>query len=251
MAGVAAVEPLGESYRERAEKLQKIWGLNTDSKVKAVVSAAGVGLQFVDKALGKKPYYVDFVDLNWKQRFAKGLPRHHIFRKALGLHDGRGHLLDATAGFGQDAVMALTLGVSVTAVERSAVVGELLKDGLARAIGEDETLKSRLAKLKVITADSVDYLAKLKAADAPDVIYLDPMFDKPKKSAKSPKEMQLLQALLGPPPSAEEELKLFEKALAVAKKRVVVKRALKAKALRANPSSSFKGQSVRYDVYLK
>ena len=76
------------------------------------------------------------------------------------------------------------------------------------------------------------------------------MFDKPKKTAKSPKEMQMLQELLGPAPSVEEETQLFDAAMAVARSRVVVKRPLKARALRSSPSHSFKGQSVRYDVYI-
>jgi 16S rRNA (guanine1516-N2)-methyltransferase len=112
-------------------------------------------------------------------------------------------------------------------------------------------MKAKFAKFKIVNADSAEYLRKLKPAEAPDVVYLDPMFDKPKKSAKSPKEMQLLQALLGDPPSAESELALFQAAFTVAKKRVVVKRALKGQAISPGPSSSFKGQSVRYDVYLK
>lgn len=219
--------------------------------VRAVVSEAGVGLQFNDPALGKKPYYADFVGLNWKGLFTKGLPKTHIFRKALGVHEGEWSVVDATAGFGGDAMLALICGANVTAVEKSPVVAEVLRGGLKRAASEYVSFKAKFAKFKIVNADSAEYLRKLKPAEAPDVVYLDPMFDKPKKSAKSPKEMQLLQALLGDPPSAESELALFDAALAVAKKRVVVKRALKGKAIAPGPTSSFKGQSVRYDVYLK
>jgi hypothetical protein len=44
---------------------------------------------------------------------------------------------------------------------------------------------------------------------------------------------------------------LLETALAAAKERVVVKQPLKGRALKANPKASFKGQSIRYDVYVK
>jgi 16S rRNA (guanine1516-N2)-methyltransferase len=256
MAGLTSVEPLSESFKTFAAKFAQTWGvaLGPTPKgpgVRAVVSEVGVGLQFNDPALGKKPYYADFVDLGWKGLFTKGLPKTHIFRKALGAHDGEWTVLDATAGFGGDAMLAMICGAQVTAIEKSPVVAEMLRGAVSRASSEYVSFKAKLAKFKIVNADSAEYLKKLKPADAPDVVYLDPMFDKPKKTAKSPKEMQLLQALLGDPPSAADELALFQTALQLAKKRVVVKRALKAQAIAPSPASSFKGQSVRYDVYLK
>lgn len=219
--------------------------------VKLVASEFGLGLAFTDPSLGKKPYYVDFTTRAWKQRFSAGLPKNHIFRKALGFRETRGSVLDATAGFGQDLMMILSLTPHVTALERSPVVFAVLEDGLKRARQEEESLKERIAGLKLLNVDALDYLARLSPAEAPDVIYLDPMFEKPKSKAKSPKEMQLLQALLTEPPTAAAELELLQKALQIAKSRVVVKRPLKARALMAAPAHTYKGQSVRYDVYLR
>jgi hypothetical protein len=76
------------------------------------------------------------------------------------------------------------------------------------------------------------------------------MFSKLKSTAKSPKEMQLLQELLGDAEPADEA-RLFEAAWAAARVRVVVKRALKTRASGPPPSHSYRGQSVRYDVYQK
>jgi 16S rRNA (guanine1516-N2)-methyltransferase len=160
-------------------------------------------------------------------------------------------VVDATAGFGQDALMILSMGFEVTAVERSKEVMNVLEDGIERARREDVGMKKAFEKLKIVQADTRDYLAGLKAEEKPDVVYLDPMFDKPKKKAKSPKEMQLLQELLGQPPAPEEEMQLFDAAFKAAKKRVVVKRPIKARALKPSPAHSYKGQSVRYDVYVK
>ena len=67
-------------------------------------------------------------------------------------------------------------------------------------------------------------------------------------TAKSPKEMQLLQELLGP---AADEGDLFEAARAAATRRVVVKRALKSPPVADGVSHAFAGQSVRYDVYVR
>jgi 16S rRNA (guanine1516-N2)-methyltransferase len=215
--------------------------------VKLVVNSTGLALGFCDKSRGK-PYVIDFLSAAWRSRFQSPLARNHIFRRALGVRDEPVHVLDATAGLAQDAMLALSLGCKVTAIERSAVLHALVSDALARA-GEDEFMRMKIRPLFLVLADSLEYLSS-PSIDRPDVIYLDPMFDKPKKSAKSPKEMQLLQELLDTP-KAEDEEKLFVAAMAAAKDRVVVKRPLKARALKSAPSHSFKGQSIRYDVYVK
>ena len=216
------------------------FGVGGGLAVEVVRTDFGVGLGFADKKRGK-PYFVDFSSAAWRMRFVKGLPKNHIFSRALG---SKGLFLDATAGFGQDAVMAMCLGFEVVAVERSAEVAEVLRDGIRRAIG-DESITAPFERLTVVHADAREYMAAMTVK--PDVVYIDPMFDKPKKSAKSPKNMQLLQELLGPAPEMDS---LLEVALRTARDRVVVKQPLKARALRSAPNHSFKGQSIRYDVYL-
>lgn len=219
-------------------------------------SAAPALVEIVDLEIGKalllksepksRPFYVDFLSPSWRARW-KGVGRNHIFRRALGASESPWRVLDLTAGFGQDAMMALSMGCEVTAVEKNEVVFELLRQGVERA-REDETLREKLKHLHLVRAEAKEYLADLK--QAPDVIYLDPMFDKPKKTAKSPKEMQLLQALVGLS-STEQEQQLLDLSLAKALSRVVVKRPLKGAALRGPLKHSYKGQSIRYDVYVQ
>jgi 16S rRNA (guanine1516-N2)-methyltransferase len=218
--------------------------------VKVVESEAGVGLAFEDAKRGK-PYYVDFLTVAWRSNFQKGLPKAHIFRRALGVQAKPLKILDATAGFGQDSALMLSMGCNVIALERSKEVARVLRDGIERAVREDELFKTKFKNMKVIESDAREWLKNVNPSDAPDVVYIDPMFDKPKKSAKSPKEMQLLQELLGTAPSSEEEIELLTLALNAAKSRVVVKRPLKARALISSPAHSYKGQSIRYDVYVK
>lgn len=218
------------------------------SGLQLVVSDGGLGLGFVDSKKGK-PYYVDFLSNSWKARLRQGLAKSHIFRRALGSDCSR--VVDATAGFGQDAVMAVALGCEVVAVERSPVVAEILRDGIERAKREDSEFAKKLEQLHIVEADALTYLQKVAKAERPDVVYLDPMFVKPKKTSKSPKEMQLLQELLEGTVKEGEDEALFAAAFEVALQRVVVKRPLKARALKAGPTHSFKGQSVRYDVYIK
>jgi 16S rRNA (guanine1516-N2)-methyltransferase len=191
-----------------------------------------------------RPFYVDFLAPSWRARWTV-IGRNHIFRRALGASHLPWHVLDLTAGFGQDAMMSVSMGCTVTAVEKNPTVFQLLSEAVARA-QEDELLREKLKNIQLVQADAVEFLNSLK--QAPDVIYLDPMFDKPKKSAKSPKEMQILQALVGTSPM-EEEQKLLDHSLQKASSRVVVKRPLKGTALKGPLSHSYKGQSVRYDVY--
>lgn len=217
--------------------------------VKLLVRCGNLALGFMDKSRGK-PYFVDFLSAAWISKFNHPPGAGHIFRRALCGKDNNPSVVDATAGFGQDAMLALALGCTVTAVERSPVVAALLQDGIERAEREDESVRAKLSGLTVAQADAVEYLRSLTPASAPDVVYIDPMFDKPKKTAKSPKEMQLLQELLDAP-KASDTLALLNAALAAARKRVVVKMPLKGKALKASPSHSYKGQSIRYDIYTK
>jgi len=216
--------------------------------VKLVEQEGALGLAFENNAK-VKPYFVDFLTPTWRKNFKDGLPRNHIFRRALGAAVSKPRVCDATAGFGNDAVLALALGCEVVALERSTLVAKVLNDGIQRAARQDLHLKTMFARLQLLEGDAIEHLSSLNPR--PEVVYLDPMFDKPKKKAKSPKNMQLLQDLLGEPPSAEEESKLFQAAFDVCTGRVVVKRPIKAKALKANVTHSFKGQSVRYDVYVK
>ena len=247
---LVCVEPLTQTAQLQAEELAKQWNvpLSSDFKgnegVKVVVSDLAIGLGFVDRVRGK-PFHVDFLTAAWRTRLKNGLPKTHIFRRALGVKEVPLRVVDATTGFGQDAVMALCLGCEVIAVERSNVVVTVLRNGVTRAMREDEAVRPIFANLSVVEAESTVFLRQV---DQVDVVYLDPMFDKPKKSAKSPKEMQLLQELLV---GDENEKLLFEIAMAVAKQRVVVKRPLKARALGSTPTHTFKGQSIRYDVYVK
>lgn len=216
--------------------------------VKLIEKEGAIGLAFLDEKKGK-PYFVDFLTPTWKRNFKDGLPRNHIFRRALGASSEKPLICDATAGFGGDSILALSLGCEVVALEKSDLVAKVLRDGVSRAAREDTDLRKFFSRFKLIEGDSVTKLQEL--SPKPDVVYLDPMFDKPKKNAKSPKAMQMLQELLGAPPSAEDEMKLFEAAWDACLRRVVVKRPIKAKALRPAPTHSYKGQSVRYDVYVK
>lgn len=199
------------------------------------------------------PLCVDFLTGQGAWR-ARDVSKNDLLPRAVGLksaHPPR-TVLDATAGLGQDAATLALLGVDVTALEQSAIVHALLQDGIARAKAAKGPVGESLAKhLTVHCADARHFLRMMdERSTILDVVYLDPMF-RQNKSARSRKEMQFLSDLL-PEQSRQDLQELFELALRVAGRRVVVKRPLHAPELAENPAPShaLKGTSVRFDVYL-
>ena len=85
------------------------------------------------------------------------------------------------------------------------------------------------------------------------MVYCDPMFPPRDKSAAVGGDMQVLHKLVGATPDAGD---LLAAALRAAKRRVVVKRPLRADALVAtglehiHPSYALEGRASRFDVYL-
>ena len=155
--------------------------------------------------------------------------------------------LDATAGLGEDSLLLAAAGFSVTLVEHDPVIAALLRDGLERAANEPQ-LEGIVARMRLVEGDSVDVLAGL--SEAPDVVYLDPMFPAKRKDAATKKKLQLFQ-MLESPCGDDDAVTLLHAALAAHPRKVVVKRPLKGPFLAGKkPSSSLTGKVVRYDVYV-
>lgn len=193
------------------------------------------------------PVSVDFLSgmMLYRRKFARG---QEALARAIGLKQGfRPAVVDATAGLGRDAFVMAALGCRVYMIERCSVMAALLDDGLRRA-GNDAEVGAWVGKrLSLCHADSCDALSMLPFE--PDVVYLDPMFPKRRKSALVKKEMRIIHALLG---ESQCDDGLFTHALAVAKKRVVIKRPAYAGHLAdQKPDSVVKTLNNRFDVYLR
>lgn len=155
-------------------------------------------------------------------------------------------VLDATTGWGQDSLCLFRMGYQLTCLERSPIMTELLQDGLQRLAQEPWIKKLHLTVPTLHSVNAIDYLSHLD--NAPDCIYLDPMFPpKRKKSALAKKSLLILRDLLGDDLDKEQ---LFQAALQTTAKRVVVKSPDDAPAL-GKPNESFGSKLLRYDVYLK
>ena len=190
--------------------------------------------------------------------------------------------IDATAGFGEDALLLAAAGFDVQLYEADPVIAALLADGLERAAA-DAQLAPFVARMHLTQGDSVAALRTLTNANceqpdsedsatgelsaiqqpaylatsegdangapvptaAPDVIYLDPMFPARQKSAAVKKKFQLLHHLEAPCANEEE---LLLAAIAANPRKVIIKRPIKGPLLAGiKPSYSISGKAVRYD----
>jgi len=206
----------------------------------------GLALQLTGKG-APGPVRAEFVSGKMGYRREHGGGAGQLVAKAVGLQKTRAplHVVDATAGLGQDAFVLAGLGCRVTLLERNPVIHALLADGLARAALNTDCAPI-VARMALQADSSIDWLRQ-GGAEVADVIYLDPMFPHRDKSALVKKEMQVFRQVVGDDDDSEL---LLEAALASARYRVVVKRPRKAPVIAGpEPATRVEGKSSRYDIY--
>ncbi|MFM2152458.1 MAG: hypothetical protein RL199_893 [Pseudomonadota bacterium] len=126
------------------------------------------------------------------------------------------HVVDATFGFGQDSlVFAFAVGEAgrVTALEASPLLAGLAMEGMHRWPEPGGELTRRI---DLHRAEARDWMHAAPTASA-DVVYLDPMFRKPKASAPDFAVLRLVAH------TAPLDLELLTEARRVARRLVVVK----------------------------
>ena len=158
-------------------------------------------------------------------------------------------VIDCTAGLGQDSFLLAAAGFTVRMFERDETIAALLEDGLTRA-SNNPVISSVAKRMSLERSDSLQYLESLaqSSEQAPDVIYLDPMFPARQKSAAVKKKFQLLHVLEKPCDEVEEDA-LIRAAFAAGSRKVIIKRPVKGGHLAGiKPSYSITGKAVRYDV---
>lgn len=244
-------------FVDKAKRLAEILGCNYQASLSAEkVVAGGYVLSYTEQGLelfprdrkSGGPVRVSFVEGKTNHRRMYGGGSGQMIAKAVGIKPGiKPHVLDATAGLGQDSFVLATLGCTVEAVERSPVVYRLLDDGLIRAkSSSDAEVAAIVSRIHLSEGDAVSLLSASQENIA-DVIYLDPMFPSREKSSKVKKEMRYFKDIVGGDLDAE---KLLEHALEKARYRVVVKRPRLAPAIIGPEKTySIEGKSSRYDIY--
>ncbi len=245
------------SQHEQLESIAQRWGLehSPDSEFALVLTAERLELRKLDEPkLGA--IYVDLIGgaVGHRRKFGGG--KGQAIAKAAGLNKGATPtVLDGTAGLGRDAFVLASLGCRVQMVERHPVVAALLDDGLQRAKQDPEIgswVGERMSLIHASSHTALDDLAQDESFSKPDVVYLDPMYPHPenkKKSALVKKEMRVFQSLVGADLDADN---LLQPALALATKRVVVKRPDYAYWLsEQKPTMAIETKKNRFDVYVK
>lgn len=194
----------------------------------------------------------DFLRGTMGYRLRKGGGRGEAVARAIGLKkSATPSVLDATAGLGRDAFLFAWLGCPVLAVERQTEIHALLADALARAEADAEVAEKLGGRLRLVHGDAIAVLEQLASGPLearPEVVYLDPMHPERRSAGTVRKEMRIFRSLVGEDLDAE---RLFEAALRVAGRRVVVKRPRKGEPLGGKaPTHVLEGKSTRYDIYL-
>jgi 16S rRNA (guanine1516-N2)-methyltransferase len=174
--------------------------------------------------------------------------------KAVGIKRGGSYrpvVIDACAGLGEDAWLLASFGCRVLAIERQPIVAAMLTDALRRAARAHADVAQRVSTVAGDACEALQTPNELPASFVqPDVIYLDPMYPgHGQRRAAERKPMRILRRLVGDDADAG---RLFRAAMAVARRRVVVKRPPRAKAITAvlEPASVHKGRGYRFDVYV-
>lgn len=222
--------------RDRCDVLLEVSDEGLAARACGADKIGAVRLDFVGGALGR--------------RLRQGVGSRLPLARALGFKRAPYRVIDATLGLGRDAFLLASLGCEVQALERSAVLVELVRDGLRRASAV-ERARDAAARIRLHHADAVQWLMTRGAAAAADAIYLDPMFPaRRRESALVKKEMRLVHLLAGRHDPAEDRA-LFEAAWASGAKRIVVKRFGNASVIALDVSYVIRAGSVRYDVYLR
>jgi len=180
-------------------------------------------------------------------RLKYGKGRGQNLAKAVGMKSNKNRtIFDATAGLGYDAFILASLGANVTLIERSKIMYNLLKDGLAEARSYGGEISKIISRMNLIFGDSKLILPDL----LPEVILIDTMYKDRKKTALVKNDMRLVRDIVGTDP---DYIELIGVALNQASNRVVIKQPRYAYPIdNIKPySHQILGKTIRYDVYMK
>jgi len=204
------------------------------------LSEAGLSF-FHPEARSTNQFRIDFNSgsTGWRIKRAN---HEKLIKKALGKSERPLNILDCTAGMLQDALLFLSLGHQVTALEQSKILFYLLQDGISRS--EDQSI---FLKLDLIHANACSYAALAKNFD---VIYFDPMYPTSKKNALSSGQLEYISKILEVESLANNASQDFEVLQLIPAQKMVVKRPIKAEPFSYQTNYQVSGKTTRFDVYI-
>ena len=247
----ASAAALLQKAEALAKKLDLPWTPGPTAPPQLVYTDRGLELRLrlggPDTA-GTSVLHVDFVGGRCGYRHARNCTINQPLARAVGIRPGvRPTVFDATTGMGADAFVLACLGCRVIMNERSPVIGALLADAIDRAGQVPELAAIFRDRIRLVIGDARSTLHRL--SEAPDTIYLDPMYPHGGSSALNSKEMRIIRAIVGDDTDGAD---LLAQALLSAATRVVVKRPKGAPLLGDRPPShQVLMKNSRFDVYLR
>lgn len=153
-----------------------------------------------------------------------------------------GTVIDMTAGWCVDAARVALSGCRITAFENDPLVYVLSHNAF-----EHCRIPEIHQRLELLYGDSTQILQS-QHFEA-DVIYMDPMYPTRKRGAASPKGIALLRELVGKAKTDNSCDKMFDAAMSIKRRRVVVKRPRQAPAIHKARVGKILSKQVRYDIY--
>ncbi len=239
-----------DTHQVKARQLARALALPLDDGVSSHVLRVGEnGLLILIERKSGVAVSADFASPRLLYRLRQGMRREMLVRAVSVKGGALPTVVDATAGFGQDAFLLAAAGHEVTLIEQSPLVSALLDSALTCAKNSDDaSIRQTAARMTLITGDSIERLATIHPL--PVVVTLDPMFPQRNKSARVGKNMAMLQDILGHSTAVESESALLAAARSAALDKVVVKRPRLAPPLAGcEPDWQHIGRSSRFDVY--
>ena len=237
MADIEGIKVVNLSYMKRARELSKKYNISLlDSK------SAETYLFLDDQSIlhsGSNKLENSFTSGKFSTRISQ-YQGENLLKKAIGWQSKtQKHILDATGGLGHDSFILALLGQKITLLEKNKGLCILIEEALHN-LPNLPYFKNAKNNISIINSDSRAFLS---SAENFDVIYIDPMFNS-KKKLKRTKQMEFLDNYLNEydDPSAEFYESNF--------KRLVIKKELRAtSSIKDCSALSFRGSSVRYDIY--
>lgn len=170
--------------------------------------------------------------------FKKSSLQKELLAKAVGVKGPyRPKVLDLTAGMLGDTLLLLSFGCEVWAVERHPVIRFLISSAM------QNSQHPRVKNLHFLESDAETVLNHPPSVD---VIYFDPMFEDANEKTSPRKEMRIFRNIVG---KDEDAIRVFNRALRLKPKRLVVKRPRQSVHLGERPANEYIGKSTRYDAY--
>ena len=239
MADIEGIKALNVSTQKRAKKLSEKYNvplINSES--------AETYVSIDDQSIlhsGNYKLENSFRDGKFRARISQ-YQSESLLKKAIGWQStSQKHILDTTGGLGHDAFILALLGQKITVLEKNTGLCILIEEALNN-LPKLSYFNNARNNISIINKDSRTFLT---SAEHFDVIYIDPMFNSDKKLKRS-KQMEFLANYLAEfdDPSIDFYQTKF--------KRMVIKKEFRSSSgIKDDPAISFKGASIKYDVYLK